>query len=369
MERTVEERLKSSSEGIDLDKVLALAEGGKKLTEGEVCALLSIRDREEGEALFAAARRVRARTTGARVFLYGFVYLSTWCRNDCQFCYFRRSNSLSPRYRKSPSQIVEAARKLAASGVHLIDLTMGEDPLYRDEEGIESLATLLSAVREATDLPVMISPGRVGADALALLKSAGASWYACYQETHNESLFRKIRPAQDFAARMEGKRLARRNGLLTEEGILLGVGESRADIARSLEVMEEEGADQVRAMSLVPQEGTPLSYRGVADSWEELKVLAVMRLLFPERLIPASLDIAGLDGLRARLDAGANVITSLVPPGEGWAGVAQSHLDIEEGRRTVAGVEPVLEACGLAPATAEAYRRWVSRRMEAVVGA
>jgi methylornithine synthase len=157
--------------------------------------------------------------------------------------------------------------------------------------------------------------------------------------------------------------LARKHGLLTEEGILLGVGESPADVAHSLEVMAMHEFEQVRAMSFVPQTGTPFSGRRPGDPWEELKVLAVMRLLFPDRLIPASLDIAGLAGLRDRLNAGANVVTSLVPPGEGWAGVAQSRMDIEEGRRTVISVEPVLDACGLAAATAPEYRRWISRRM------
>ena len=87
-----------------------------------------------------------------------------------------------------------------------------------------------------------------------------------------------------------------------------------------------------------------------------------MRLLFPDRLIPASLDIVGLGGLKERLNAGANVITSLVPPGEGLAGVAQSSLDIDDARRTVDSVEPILMACGLAKATKAEYRRWIKDR-------
>ncbi len=354
--------------GIELERILSRVERGGRLTKDDILTLLSIQDKADGEALFAAARRIRARTTGARVFLYGFVYLSTWCRNNCHFCYFRKSNSRSVRYRKSRDQVVEAASKLAASGVHLIDLTMGEDPTYLEEGDIRSLATLVASVKEAVDVPVMVSPGRVGNDALAILKVSGASWYACYQETHNRSLFRRIRPGQDFEGRMEGKGMARRHGLLTEEGILLGVGESSSDIVHSLEVMGGHEFDQVRVMSFVPQDGTPFSGRSPGDSWRELKTMAIMRLLFPDRLIPASLDIAGLDGLPSRLDAGANVVTSLVPPGEGWAGVAQSRLDIEEGRRTVDSVGPVLEACGLEVATADEYRRWVSRRMERIDG-
>ncbi len=361
--RIVKDTVKPSFREMGLDGILTRAEKGEELSGDEVRGLLSIQEKEEGEALLSAARRVRARTTGGRVFLYGFVYLSTHCRNDCHFCYFRRSNPDPVRYRKNRSQVVEAASRLAASGVHLLDLTMGEDPFFLAEENVESLADLVAAVKEATGLPIMVSPGQVGDRALAVLKSAGASWYACYQETHNRALFNTIRPDQDFDARMEGKRLARKHGLLREEGILLGVGESPADIVHSLEVMGMHDFHQVRAMSFVPQTGTPFSDRPSGDSWEELKVMAVMRLLFPDRLIPASLDVAGLAGLRDRLNAGANVITSLVPPGEGWAGVAQSRLDIEEGRRTAESVEPVLASCGLVAATTGEYKEWVSRRM------
>ena len=351
-----------------LRSVLKRAEAGDSLSEDEILHLLSIVDEGEREALFAAARRVRARHTGQRVFLYGFVYLSTYCRNDCLFCFFRKSNTESLRYRKTPEQIIQAATILAESGVHLIDLTMGEDPACFAENKLEDFGDLVASVEKATGLPVMISPGVVDEGVLAMLKTSGASWYACYQETYDRSLFEQIRPGQDFDSRLEKKRIARKLGLLTEEGMLSGLGESPTDVARTLCAMGALESDQIRVMSFVPQVGTPLSDHPPADSGEEAKIIAIMRLLFPDRLIPASLDIGGLGGLKERLEAGANVVTSLVPPGEGLAGVAQSSLDIHEARRTVAGVEPVLRECGLQAATKAEYRRWVKERMESIAG-
>ncbi|MBT8397948.1 MAG: methylornithine synthase PylB [Gemmatimonadetes bacterium] len=349
--------------------ILERAEGGDHLSKGDLLSLLSTAGVEESEALFAAARRARARTTGNRVFLYGFVYLSTHCRQDCHFCFYRRSNTRSPRYRKTTDQVVEVARTLADSNVHLIDLTMGEDPAYLDGDGPGELANLVASVRAVTGLPVMISPGVVDEEVLSALKKSGAEWYACYQETHNRSLFREIRPSQPFDARMEGKRAARELGFLTEEGILSGVGETSQDVVESLAAMKELASDQVRVMSFIPQTGTPFARRPPGKIEDELKVIAILRLVFPDRLIPASLDVSGLEGLKARLRAGANVVTSLVPPGEGLAGVAQSRLDIEESRRTVESVGPVLRACGLQAATRGEYRRWMDERMGQSVGA
>jgi methylornithine synthase len=91
-----------------------------------------------------------------------------------------------------------------------------------------------------------------------------------------------------------------------------------------------------------------------------------MRLIFPDRLIPASLDVDGLDGLKARLDAGANVVTSIVPPEKGLAGVAHNSLDIEDSRRTMAHIVPVLKTCGLQPATTEEYQAWTATRQNSL---
>jgi methylornithine synthase len=106
--------------------------------------------------------------------------------------------------------------------------------------------------------------------------------------------------------------------------------------------------------------------RTPVDPQREMLISAVMRLLFPDRLIPASLDVDGLAGLKQRLDAGANVVTSIVPPGEGLAGVAQHTLDIDEGRRTISSVLKVLETCGLRTATVEEYLAWIRLRQEAL---
>ena len=94
----------------------------------------------------------------------------------------------------------------------------------------------------------------------------------------------------------------------------------------------------------------------------ELLIIAVMRLVFPDLLIPASLDVDGLTGLTQRLDAGANVVTSIIPPMAGLAGVSQSSLDIDEGNRTITCIFPVLDSIGLVPAGRGEYQTWVVGR-------
>ncbi|MCG8567681.1 MAG: methylornithine synthase PylB [Desulfobacterales bacterium] len=328
--------------------------------------LLSLRDPQDLETLFTAARQVRDRHFGPRVFFYGFLYFSTFCRNNCRFCQYRNANSHLPRYRKSREDIVTDALDMAASGVHLIDLTMGEDPeIYKGDAGFQNLLDTVKAVREETGLPAMISPGALPEASLKALADSGCEWYACYQETHTLDHYQYLRLNQDFQERMDRKRQARDWGMLIEEGLLTGAGESLDDLANSILEMQALGVDQARIMTFVPQEDTPMSQVPAQDNLQERITIAVMRLALPDRLIPASLDVDGLDGLAGRLDAGANVVTSIVPPAKGLAGVAHHSLDIEESRRTLDHIIPIVRECGLEPGTTDQYKDWVAKRMAA----
>jgi methylornithine synthase len=351
----------------NLKDILIKAERGTCISSRDMVDLLSIENPQEISMLFEVSRKLRRQHFGNRVFLYGFIYTSTYCRNDCNFCFFRKSNFDSTRYRKAKAEILSAANSLAESGVHLIDLTMGEDPvLFNDtNEGFEVFLDVVAAVQNSTRLPVMVSPGVMTATQLKMLAKAGATWYACYQETHNHRLFKDLRKDQDFDTRMAAKLDAYLQGLLIEEGLLCGVGETLEDLAHSLVAMKDLHADQIRAMTFIPQRGTPMAVKFPVGAHRETLLIAVMRLLFPNMLIPASLDVDGIDGLKPRLDAGANVVTSIVPPGAGLAGVARHSLGIENGSRTVRAVTSMLSTCGLEAATPEEYGHWIVNRQRA----
>lgn len=258
---------------------------------------------------------------------------------------------------------MSTAHCLVDSGVHLLDLTMGEDPLYHNgKQGFRDLVQMVRDIRQETGTAIMISPGVISQEILREFREAGVDWYACYQETHNKTLYNRLRIDQSYDERMNRKTAAKQMGYLIEEGLLTGVGDSNEDITDSILTMKRIGADQVRVMTFVPQENTPLADWGTNSHFRELLIIAVMRLVMPGCLIPASLDVDGLKGLENRLKAGANVITSIIPPSSGMAGVSQSSLDIDDGNRTVEKIIPVLKANNLEPATRAEYQAWVMSR-------
>jgi methylornithine synthase len=90
-------------------------------------------------------------------------------------------------------------------------------------------------------------------------------------------------------------------------------------------------------------------------------IIAVLRLSLPNRLIPASLDVYGIKGLRNKLTAGANVITSLIPPDSDFRGVAEGTLGIREGQRTSDAMIPILNELSLKRANLEDYVSWMEQ--------
>jgi methylornithine synthase len=342
-----------------IDDVLDKAERTGALTTDEIFELMSVSDRDGMDRLFAAARRVRDREFGKKIFTYGFVYFSTYCKNNCTFCFYRVSNSGIGRYRKSKEEIVELSASLQDAGINLSDLTMGEDPtMYAD--GYAKLLEIISAVHDEVGINIMASPGALPRDMFAKVREAGADWYACYQETYNRRLFESLRLNQSYDDRRNQKIWAMEAGLLAEDGMMIGLGETVRDRAETIAEMSSLGCGQVRAMTFVPQQGTPMQKFEPYDSTEELKAIAIMRLLNQDRLIPCSLDVEGIAGLKTRINAGANVVTSIVPPSRNLAGVAQHELDIENGNRSVEHVFELLEDMGHHPASSAEYRSFLN---------
>lgn len=343
-------------------EALKKARSAEPLGADDLAALIAASAPEEEAELFSAAREARARHFGDLVFMYGFIYLSTYCRNNCRFCSFRRESRMAVRYRKTEAEVLTAARDLSAQGVHLLDLTMGEDPRLLTPEGADWLVRLVEKVKVQSGRPVMISPGVVKARELRRLAAAGADWYACYQETHDRELYARLRPGQDYDERWQAKLTAGEMGLLVEDGLLCGVGETPGQLAKSLiGLAARPEFAQVRAMGFVPPPDSQWPAPPPDAARRELIMIAVMRLHMPERLIPASLDVDGLAGLADRLMAGANVVTSIIPRGLGLAGVAQATLDIDNENRSVPGIGPTLGRCGLRPAGLETYQTWINR--------
>jgi methylornithine synthase len=328
------------------------------LSKSDIVDILTLKKDSEKQEIFHIARSIRDEVFGKKVFMYGFVYFSSYCKNNCTFCYYRKDNNEPARYRITLERIVNTAKNLADSGVHLIDLTMGEDEFFLSEPS--KLHDIIKAVKAKTGLPVMVSPGVLETSAIAGIKRAGADFYALYQESFDREIYNSLRINQPYDNRIYAKNSARKKGLLIEDGILTGQWDNAETLAESILKMNKTNPQQLRVMTFIPQKGTPFYNEKPVSFENELLVTAILRILNPDKLIPASLDVDGIKGLSKRLGAGANVVTSLIPPDSGLKGVATAEDGIENGERTVAGIAKTLYECGLTAASTDEYKEYLS---------
>ena len=347
----------------------------KSLTDDTIRSLLSVTDSNGLKKMFEAAVSVKEHFFGKDVYLYSFVYFSTYCKNQCTFCYYNSKNKID-RYRITPEELRRMCEELKDEGVHMIDLTMGEDPHFHDTP--ENLLEFVRIAKEVTGLPVMVSPGVVNNDFIQALKENGADFFALYQETYQKELYEKLRVGQSFEERIQARNNAKKAGICIEDGLLTGfskiklsdgtpVTPSVADDIESAIVsirgMQKADPDQVRVMTFEPQPGTPLSETPQAPGLMELKVISVLRFVFPDRLIPASLDVAGIPGMVDRLNAGANVVTSIISADSKLEGVVNFDRDVSlsERQRDAKSVIKKLHEMGLSRGSQESFEDYLNR--------
>ena len=195
---------------------------------------------------------------------------------------------------------------------------------------------------------------RAGRRARRALGRRGADWYALYQETHTPELYDRLRVGQAIRgarrrpqcgpARRPARRGRHPHGRRRHDRRPRPL--RRRDARRGLPA----GArDDVRAAG-GHAAGRTCRRRATRA---ELLTIAVMRLAMPDRLIPASLDVDGIRGLERRLQAGANVVTSIVPPavrsGRRVAGRARHRRGSPHRRRRAAAPRAARSAGGVTP--------------------
>ncbi|SES78166.1 pyrrolysine biosynthesis protein PylB [Methanococcoides vulcani] len=342
----------------DLDNYAEQIIDGSQLSDDDIRSLLETESPDEIEKLHYVARHIRDNFFGNKVFMYSFVYFSTYCKNKCTFCYYNNANKID-RYRLSVEDIRKICQVIKTENVHMVDLTMGEDPYFHNKP--ERLAEFVRTVKEEVGKPIMISPGVVDNDTLEMLKDNGANFLALYQETYDMELYKQLRVEQSFEGRINSRNHAKKIGYCVEDGILTEVEPDIESTIISLRGLATSNPDMVRVMTFLPQQGTPLEGKEVRDSSSELKIISILRLLYPDKLIPASLDLEGIDGMVHRLNAGANVVTSIISSNSSLEGVVNYDREHAERDRDVKSVIARLKTMGMEPAEQSEFEKLLGR--------
>lgn len=265
--------------------------------------------------LFALAQETAQKSFGKRIFVRGLIEFTNYCKNDCYYCGIRRSNKNAARYRLTQEEILECCHAGYGLGFRTFVLQGGEDYFYSDED----IAAIVRAIKaQHPDCAVTLSIGERSRETYAMWKKAGADRYLLRHETADCAHYAKLHPAELSAAnRQQCLYTLKELGYQAGAGFMVGSPYQAAEnLADDLMFLQKLRPQMIGIGPFIPHHDTPFKDEPAGSVELTLVLLAVLRLLFPRVLLPATTALGTLapGGRLLGIKAGANVIMPNLSP-------------------------------------------------------
>lgn len=284
------------------------------LTKDNMIWLLENMDKKGKELLFDYARKTRNRCYGDRVFMRGLIEFSNICSRNCIYCGIRASNKNVARYRLTKDEILDCCKEGYDLGYRTFVLQGGEDGWYTADR----VADIVSSIKELfPKVAVTLSLGERSYHDYRLWYEAGADRYLLRHETASRQLYERLHPDGDFDNRRECLFSLKEIGYQVGAGFMVGLpGQSVYDLVEDIYFLKELNADMIGIGPFIPAQNTPLGKEGGGKVEDVLIMLALVRLMLPLTLLPATTAMGTLDpkGREKALKAGGNVVMPNLSP-------------------------------------------------------
>jgi biotin synthase len=262
------------------DRVLS----GDTLSAGEALAVLECPD-EELLDLLAAAYRVRRRWFGNQVQLYFLMNAkSGLCPEDCSYCSQSKvSEAEIPRYNLlSREKLLDGARIAAQQKARTYCIVISaRGP---NEREMRAVTSIVPEIKQRYNLKICACLGLLTPQQAQELKDCGVD-----RVNHNlntsDSYYGEICTTHTFADRLATLRAVRDAGMEMCSGGIIGMGERRQDVVELATTLRDLGVKSIPVNFLNPIDGTPLAGRWDLNPRYCLKVLAMFRMVNPDREI------------------------------------------------------------------------------------
>ena len=284
-----------------------------ELSDAELKTLLE--NKENEQELFDKADAVRRQRYGKDVYIRGLIELSNYCKNNCYYCGIRLGNNKLERYRLDKQQVLECAKQGYELGFRTFVMQGGEDPHYTDSFICETVNDIKNIY---PDCAISLSLGEKTYESLKAYFDAGADRYLLRHETACEDHYRKLHP-KNLNLTTRKKCLFDIKSIGYEVGTGLMVGspyQTTEHLVKDLRFMQELQPDMIGIGPFLSHKDTPFCHHKNGDMYLCLRMVAILRLMFPHSLIPATTALATISNLgrELALKAGANVIMPNLSP-------------------------------------------------------
>lgn len=291
----------------------ALLKTNRTLSDAEFKTLLE--SEQYDSDLFKTADSTRRRIYGDEVYIRGLIEFTNYCKNDCFYCGIRRGNGEAVRYRLSGDEILACCEEGYNLGFRTFVLQGGEDMYYSDK----MICEIVASIREHfDDCAITLSIGERSKKSYLAFYRAGANRYLLRHETADKNHYSKLHPD---SMSLENRKKCLFN--LKEIGYCVGSGfmvgsphQTTENIISDLRFLEELKPDMIGIGPFIHHDKTPFSGFENGSLSLTLRLISVLRLMFPNALIPATTALGTIDpnGRELGLKAGANVVMPNLSP-------------------------------------------------------
>ncbi|MBK7810132.1 MAG: lipoyl synthase [Saprospiraceae bacterium] len=169
-----------------------------------------------------------------------FMILGDVCTRSCSFCAVKTGRP--PEYdTDEPMRVAEAIRLMEVK--HAVITSVNRDELQ--DRGAEIWHQTIVAIKNLspkTTIESLIPDVKSNWEALERMISAGQEVVSHNMETV-ESLYRIVRPQAKYARSLEQIKRTKEYGKRTKTGIMLGLGETREQLAKSMDDLVSHGCE------------------------------------------------------------------------------------------------------------------------------
>ncbi len=267
------------------------------------------------EELRASADEVRREHYKNTVYIRGLIEFSNYCRCNCLYCGIRRDNKNAKRYRLTKEEILSCCQEGYRLGFRTFVLQGGEDPHFTDDVMCDIVASIKS---EYPDCAVTLSLGERTKESYMRLKNAGADRYLLRHETAAEEHFKKLHPEENsLQNRKQCLFDLKELGFQVGSGFMVGSPyQTTENLISDLRFLQELKPDMIGIGPFISHCDTPFAKEKNGGFALTLRMLAILRLMFPKSLIPATTALGTISagGRELGIIGGANVIMPNLSP-------------------------------------------------------
>lgn len=278
-------------------------------------AIKNCEDKESIEYLFSKSREQAKKYYGNKIFVRGLIEFTNHCKNDCYYCGIRASDKNIRRYRLSEDEIFACCENGHSLGFRTFVLQGGEDPFYTDDDYVRIIKRIKSSF---PDCAITMSIGERSRKSYERYFDAGADRYLLRHETADSSHYKRLHPDKmSFDNRMRCIRDLKEIGYQTGVGFMVGSPfQTDESLYMDLTFIKEINPQMVGIGPFVPHKDTPFADFAVGSCDLTLKLLAIIRLIHPNVLLPATTALGTIDplGREKGILAGANVVMPNLSP-------------------------------------------------------